>query len=59
MKKQKVFAVGDNVISKKYGRGTVTDINPYDAEFRYNVSFEDGTKVWYDGRGTRLADSEG
>lgn len=48
------FAVGDKVVSKKYGVGVVTDINAEDEDFRYNMSFEDGTRVWYDGRGTSL-----
>lgn len=51
------FAVGDKVMSKKYGVGVVTDVNPYDMDFRYNVFFEDGTRVWYDGRGTSLLES--
>ena len=50
--------IGANVLSQRYGHGVVTDINPSDPEFRYNVSFDDGTKVWYDGRGTIVLEGE-
>lgn len=51
-------SIGARVVSQKYGHGVVTDINLSDPEFRYNVSFDDGTKVWYDGRGTIVLEGE-
>ena len=52
------FAVGDRVVSRKYGRGVVTDVDADSPDFCYNVSFEDGTKAWYDGRGTVLDEGD-
>lgn len=50
------FGIGDKVVSRKYGKGVVIDTNDEDHSFCYNVAFEDGTKAWYDGCGTVLAD---
>ena len=52
------FRIGDRIVSKKYGNGVVTDVNPEDPTFCYNATFEDGTRAWYNGRGTTLASSE-
>lgn len=47
--------IGDKVNSRKYGNGVVIGVSD-DPEFRYNVSFEDGTKIWYDGRATTIVE---
>ena len=47
------YSIGDTVLSKKYGKGTIVDIDLTNFEFRYNVKFNDGTGAWTSGRDFR------
>lgn len=42
------FHVGSRVSHFRHGSGVVTNIDPMDMHFRYNVRFDDGTKAWLD-----------
>ena len=45
------FKVGDRVYDKKYGFGTVNQVNPADRDYPYDIHYEDGTMIWYKARG--------
>ena len=42
------FHIGSRVSHFRHGSGVVTNIDPTDTHFRYNVRFDDGTKAWLD-----------
>lgn len=45
------FKVGDRVYDKKYGFGTVKQVNPTDRDYPYDIHYEDGTMIWYKAKG--------
>lgn len=42
------FHIGSRVSHFRHGSGVVTNVDPTDPHFRYNVRFDDGTKAWLD-----------
>ena len=51
----KSFSIGDHVVNEKHGEGVVIGKDPTSKEFRYNISFKDGTRIWLDGSKTKLS----
>lgn len=49
------FKVGDKVYDKKYGFGVIGQIDPHNKTYPYDVKYEDGTCIWYDGKDMKSA----
>lgn len=44
------FKPGDVVRCEKYGRGTISQVDPKNRDFTFDVHFDEGTVVWLSAR---------